>query len=102
MPEKRSSLPRRVNARAGQGILNDGADGHGVGEADSGWALTNEYPAASTTRSPLLEVRGQGLADIRRQGQFGLPPTLAAQGKAASLPIDVLQGQGDDLASAKA
>jgi hypothetical protein len=90
VPEKTGSLARRVNSGAGQGPLDNGADGDGVGEADSGWALTNEYPATGTARSPSLELGSQGLADNRRQGQFGPPPTLAAQGKAASLPIDVV------------
>jgi len=52
-------------------------------------------------RPAVLQIRGDGSADIGGQRQQALPSTLAANAQMCLVPVDVVQCQPDDLAGAQ-
>ena len=81
---------------------NKGGDSDGVGEPLKWSSQTNENASAVAGRTSLFQVKGQCFTDVMGQREFGSAGSLSFNGDLCCIPIDIVQGEGDDFASPNA
>jgi len=64
--------------------------------------MTEEQSAAGRAGTPALKIADNRFSDVGRQGHLCPVPTFAAEGDAAGLPVDVIEGQPYDLIGTEA
>ena len=92
---------RWVQTGALEGAANDTVDGGGADQAAQRRTHADEDPSYRTAGTSVTQIVDQRRADVRRQRQSHEPLALAADENLAPLPIQIVQGHGDDLSSAQ-
>src|SRR5580658_5591722 len=87
--------------RRAEGAANDTVDGGGADQAAQRRTHADEDPSYRTAGTSVTQIVDQRHADVRRQRQSHEPLALAADENLAPLPIQIVQGHGDDLSSAQ-
>ena len=99
VPENMSPLVR-VTADAGaiEGGLGDHRDRASGGKPNVRSITAKEQPPARRLRSAIGQVGGDGRTDIRRDRHPRPLPALGANEHLAGSPVDIIQGQGRNIA----
>ena len=81
---------------------NKGGDSYGVGEPLYWGSQADENASVVAGRTSLFQVKGQCLTDVMGQREFGSTGSLSFNGDLCCIPIDIVQGEGDDFTSPNA
>lgn len=99
VPENMSPLVRvAADAGAIEGGLGDHRDRASGGKSNVRSIAAKEKPPARRLWSAIGQVGGDGRTDIRRDRHPGLMPALAVNKHLAGSPVEIIQGQGRNLA----
>jgi hypothetical protein len=92
----------RLHAGSLERASNKGGDSEGVGEPLEWGSQTNENASAVAGRTSLFQVKGQCLTDVMGQRELGSARPFSLNGEFCCIPMDIVQGEGDDFASPNA
>src|SRR6267142_4990924 len=91
----------RVQAGALERAIDDTVDGAGADQATQRRPHADKDPPRRAGRTNVTQIVDQRRTDVRRQRQSPQSLALASDYNLTALPVQILQGQGDDLPSAQ-
>ena len=100
VPEQMGPLAGRLDASASERVSDDSGDGGRASEGSDRCVVTQEEPRAVRDLA-YRDVGQERIAHLLRKRKSHLSPTLAEHTQGPALPVDVVQGQRDDVASAE-
>src|ERR1700737_2725012 len=91
----------RAQTGARERPTNDTVNSDRTNQAAQRRSHADEAPSRRAGWTNTTQIIDQRRTDVRRQRQSSEPLALAADDNLAPLPIQIVQGQGDDLSSAQ-
>jgi hypothetical protein len=93
MAQQVSSFTLRLEACPEESPPNNVANGDGTGKSFMRSLHADKHAARGAKRPSLLQIRGQGATNIRRQRQAILARTFSPNQNCTGIPVNILQAQ---------